>query len=342
MMSNITIYDIAKQCGVSPSTVSKVVNNYQAIPQETKDKIQKCMKDMNYIPNVGAKSLSKRTSRNVGVLAYFGLNMSPFKYTLFTEILDSFQSEVNANNYDLLFVSHNVDGRDGSFYQNCISRNVAGVILFGEMNSQEMMEVIDSRIPKVGFDYVGNKMTGVFSDNYDKMKEMTEHLIELGHRRIVFIHGEAASIITQERIRGFVDGMKDHGIEIKPETLVESKYLDVESIKNITKNVLRRVNVPTAIMFPDDRSAMQGLLALKEEGFKCPQDISVTGFDGIESSQIVSPHLTTVKQDSEKIGKTLAHKLIDLMEKKESAPEPIEVRGFLIIGESTGPVNSTK
>jgi len=337
-MSNVTIYDIAKKCGVSPSTVSKVVNNYEAIPQETKDKIQKCMKEMNYIPNVGAKSLSKRTSRNVGVLAYFGLNMSPFKYTLFTEILDSFQSEVNANNYDLLFVSHNVDGRDGSFYQNCISRNVAGVILFGDMTSPEMIEVIDSRIPKVGFDYMGPKMTGVFSDNYDKMKELTEHLLELGHRRIVFIHGEA-SIITEERIRGYVDAMKGRGIEVRPDSLVESKYLDVESIKNITKNVLHRINVPTAIIFPDDRSAMQGLLALKEEGFKCPQDISVTGFDGIESSQIVTPHLTTVKQDTEKIGKTLAHKLIDLMEKKETAPEPIEVRGFLIVGESTGPVN---
>jgi LacI family transcriptional regulator len=337
-MSNVTIYDIAKKCNVSPSTVSKVLNNYQAIPQETKDKILKCIKAMNYIPNVGAKSLSKRTSRNVGVLAYFGMDISPFRYTLFTEILDAFQSEVNANNYDLLFISHNVDGRNGSFYQNCISRNVAGVILFGDYGNPEMQEVIGSKIPKVGFDYMGELMTGVFTDNYVEMKNLTKHLINLGHKHIVFVHGES-NAITEERIRGFKDAIKEGGLEERADNLVETKYHDVESIKNITRNILHRISVPTAIMYPDDRSAMTGLSAIKEEGFRCPEDISVTGFDGIEASQIVSPHLTTAKQDAEKLGKTLAHKLIDLMEKKESNPEPIEVRGSIIVGESTGPIN---
>lgn len=337
-MSNITIYDIAKKCNVSPSTVSKVLNNYQAIPQATKDKILKCIKDMNYIPNVGAKSLSKRTSRNVGVLAYFGMDISPFRYTLFTEILDAFQSEVNANNYDLLFISHNVDGRNGSFYQNCVSRNVAGVILFGDYGNKEMKEVLESKLPKVGFDYMDDAMTGVFTDNYVEMKNLTQHLIDLGHKHIVFIHGESNKI-TQERIRGFQDALKEAGIDERSDSLVESKYHDVESIKNITRNIVHRISVPTAIMYPDDRSAMTGLSALKEEGIRCPEDISVTGFDGIEASQIVSPHLTTAKQDAEKLGKTLAHKLIALMEKKEDDSHGIEVRGSLIIGESTGPVN---
>lgn len=330
----VTIYDIALKCGVSPSTVSKVINNYEAIPEETKDKVRKCMKEMNYIPNVSAKSLAKRSSRNVGILAYLGLNISPFKHNLFIDVLDSFQSEMNANNYDLLFVSRNVDGRNGSFYQNCISRDVAGVLLFGDMTAPEMKEIINSSIPKVGFDYMGDQMTGVFSDNHEKMFALTNHLIKLGHKDIVFVHGEYNEI-TNLRIQGFKSALAQAGIPFKNSMLEESKYLDKESVRNVTSNIVHRVNVPTAIMFPDDISAIQGLGALREAGFSCPKDISITGFDGIQLSQTVSPHLTTIKQDSESIGKMLAQKLITIMQDKKTAPESIEIRASLLVGEST-------
>lgn len=330
----VTIYDIAVKCGVSPSTVSKVINDYDAIPQETKDKIRKCMKEMNYIPNISAKSLSKGSSRNVGILCYFGLNISSFKHNLFIDVLDSFQNEMNANNYDLLFVSRNVDGRNGSFYQNCISRDVAGVLLFGDMTNPEMTEVIRSSIPKVGFDYLGDQMTGVFSDNYEKMKEMTKHLIKLGHRDIVFVHGEFNDV-TNLRIKGYMDALSEAQIPFRDTMLEESRYLDKASVRNVTSNILRRINVPTAIMFPDDISAVQGLGAIREAGYSCPKDISITGFDGIQLSQIVSPHLTTVKQDSETIGRILAQKLITAMKDKKAKPELIEVRASFIVGEST-------
>lgn len=330
----VTIYDIAVKCGVSPSTVSKVINNYEAIPEETKEKVRKCMKAMNYIPNVSAKSLAKRSSRNVGILAYLGLNISPFKHNLFIDVLDSFQSEMNANNYDLLFVSRNVDGRNGSFYQNCISRDVAGVLLFGDMTAPEMKEVINSSIPKVGFDYIGDQMTGVFSDNREKMAALTTHLIKLGHKDIVFVHGEYNEV-TALRIEGFKDALANAGIAFKDSMLEESKYLDKESVRNVTSNIVHRVNVPTAIMFPDDISAIQGLGALREAGFSCPRDMSITGFDGIQLSQTISPHLTTIKQDSESIGKMLAQKLITIMQDKKTAPEQIEIRASLLVGEST-------
>lgn len=330
----ITIYDIAKKCGVSPSTVSKVINDYQAIPEETKNKIKKVMKEMNYIPNVSAKSLSKGTSRNVGILAYLGLDISPFKHNLFIDILDSFQSAMNDANLDLLFVNRNVDGQSGSFYQNCISRDVAGVLMFGDMTNSEMLEVINSPLPKVGFDYLGGAMTGVFSDNFQKMKEMTDYLIELGHKSIVFVHGEPNQI-TDLRISGFKAALEGAGIPFKDNMLVQSNYLAKESIINVTSNILHRINVPTAIMFPDDISAIQGLGAIRSAGLKCPEDISITGFDGIQLSQIVSPHLTTIKQNSSLIGKTLAKRLIAAMNDKKSVPELIEIPAVLLVGEST-------
>jgi LacI family transcriptional regulator len=330
----VTIYDIALKCGVSPSTVSKVINDYEAIPQETKDKVRRVMKEMDYIPNVSAKSLSKGSSRNVGILAFLGVGISPFKHNLFIDVLDSFQSEMNANNYDLLFVSRNVAGQNGSFYQNCISRDVAGVLLFGDLTCAEMQEVIHSSIPKVGFDYMGDQMTGVFSDNLEQMRLLTNHLIKLGHRNIVFVHGEYSDV-TNLRVAGFKKALAENGIEFKDSMLEESKYLDKDSVWNVTSNVLHRLNVPTAIMFPDDISAIQGLGAIREAGLSCPRDVSITGFDGIQLSQVVSPHLTTIKQDSETIGKVLAQKLIQGMKDKKTAPELLEVRASLIVGEST-------
>jgi LacI family transcriptional regulator len=332
----VTIYDIAVKCGVSPSTVSKVINDYEAIPEETKVKVRRAMAEMNYIPNVSAKSLSKGSSRNVGILAYFGMNISPFKHTLFTEILDAFQSEMNANNYDLLFVSRNVAGQSGSFLKNCISRDVAGVLMFGDFAEPEMQEVISSSIPKVAFDYMGEKMTGVYSDNYVEMKALTKHLLSLGHRKIVFVHGENNDV-TALRVQAFKDALAEAGVEFKDAMLQETRYLDEASVKNITTNILRRINRPTAIMFPDDYCAIQGLNAIRSEGLSCPDDISVTGFDGIPVSQVVSPHLTTVHQDVAKIGQVLAQKLIVEMKDKKAAPELLEVRGSLILGESTAP-----
>ena len=337
----VTIYDIAVKAKVSPSTVSKVINDYPSIPEETKAKVNRVMKQMNYIPDAGAKALSKGSSYNIGVLAYFGTNISTFRHALFTEILDSFQQEVNSRNYDLLFVSKNLTGRDGTFYQNCVSRSVAGALLFGDFEDEEMKEVIDSNIPKVAFDYMGDKMTGVYSDNYQKMKKMTKHLLDLGHRKIVFIHGEDSDI-TKYRVQGFKDAIAEAGIPFSDRMLLETLYTDADSVKNITMNLLRRANPPTAIMYPDDYSAMAGISTIREAGLRCPDDISVTGFDGLPIGQTFSPALTTVKQDTDAIGRLLAQKLIENMDDKENAhPELCEVRATFLPGSSTGPVKST-
>lgn len=335
-MRNVTIYDIAKKTKLSPSTISKALNDYPTIPEETKKKIARVCKEMGYIPNVSAKALSKKASRNIGILAYFGLDISPFKMPLFTGILDSFQQEMSERNYDLLFIGRSVAGREGTFYENCISRDVAGVLLFGRLDSEEMQEVIDSPLPSVGFDYGGSKITSVTSDNYASVKSLTKHLLKNGHRNIVFLHGED-NHPTRERIRGYLDAFKEAGIEAPREGLLEAKYLDKDSVKNLTANLLKRVNPPSAILFPDDSSAISGLEAIKEAGLDCPKDISVCGFDGIESSQIVTPHLTTVRQDVGKIGKTLARELILALEQREAySPRLIEVESALLLGQSSG------
>ena len=235
----VTIYDIAKKCGVSPSTVSKAVNDYPMIPEATKDKIYAAMAELDYVPNVSARSLSKRKSHIIGVLAYFGRQISPFKHPLFTEMLDSFQTAINAAGYELLLISHNVAGQKGSFLKNAISNDVAGVVLFGNFEHPEMKEILNSSIPKVAFDYVGNLCTNVSSQSKRDMRDLTKYLLSLGHRNVVFIHGED-SIVTRLRIEGFKEALEDAGLPFQESMLVEGRYLDTESAKNLTEKILNK------------------------------------------------------------------------------------------------------
>lgn len=331
----ITIYDIATKCGVSPSTVSKVINNYTSIPDKTKEKVLNTMKELDYIPNSSAKYLSKGSSNNVGILAFFGTSITPFKHALFSDILDHFQYEMNKNKYDLLFVSRMVVGKNETFYKNCISRRLDGVLMFGNMDNEEMKEVIESDIPSVGFDYVGDKMSGVFSNNYELMYKLTEHLLILGHKNIVYIAGDINDI-TARRVDAFKTALEKYGVPFSEDMVLQSKYVDFEDIEIITGNLMNRANRPTAIMYPDDYSASRGINVLTKRGFLCPQDISVTGFDGIELGQLITPKLTTAKQDTKKIGTILAKKLISKMnDKKSIQDELIEIPGSIIIGDST-------
>lgn len=330
----ITIYDIAKHCGVSSSTVSKVINNYESIPLKTKEKVFAAMKELNFVPNVGAVSLSKGRSFNVGILAYFGAKISPFKHHLFTDILDAFQEEMNRRNYDLLFISRNVMGKDETFYKNCISRRVDGVLILGDTKEKELAEVISSSLPSIAFDYLGEETSSVTSDG-DTTYKLVDYLIKLGHKKIAYISGDIENDITQVRFDEYKRCLKDHHIEYKKEYYKEARYFDTSSIDIIIDELFSLKERPTALMMPDDYSAIKVIKLLDKKGIKCPNDISVTGFDGLEIASMITPSITTMKQDTEEIGKALAKKLINLMKYKEEKKEIIKIDATLVVGEST-------
>lgn len=333
----VIVYEIAKYCNVSPSTVSKVLNNYDSIPETTRNKVLAAMKKLNYVPLASARELSKGKSFNVGILAYFGTHISPFKHSLFTNILDSFQVEMNAHNYDLLFISKNVCGKNETFLKNCITRHVDGVLLFGDTNEQELQEVINSNIPTVAFDYVGDKSSSVSSNNEELVTYLTEHLISLNHRRIAFIEGDVESKINQIRLNAYKKVLKSHNIPLDSDLIITSRYYETKNIKEILNRLLNLENKPTAIMFPDDYNAIKAIKEMKKIGLSCPNDISITGFDGIEVGQEITPSLTSAEQDVVNIGKTLAKELLKLMKNPSSINHYI-IKGNVIIGESTAAV----
>lgn len=330
----ITVYDIAKYCGVSPSTVSKVMNNYSSIPLETKNKILKAMKELDYVPNAGARTLSKGKSYNVGVLTYFGTNISPFKHSLFSDILDSFQFEMNKKNYDLLFISKNVRGKDASFLKNCLSRRVDGVLLFGDIKNSDLQDVLNSEIPSISFDYLGNNSSSVSSNNDEMTIKLVDYLVCCGHKKIAFIGGDTENDVSNIRLKAYKKALKKHKIKVDDNLIISGRYYETDNIEEIIKNLLKLKNRPTAIMFPDDYTAIAAIKIFSKLGLSCPNDISITGFDGITVGQLISPSLTTIKQDVKKIGQELAKELLKMLTNNTYEKKHIIVEGQLIEGES--------
>lgn len=330
----ITIYDIAKYCNVAPGTVSKVINNYPNVSEKTKEKVLKALDELHYLPNTLAKSLGSGKSYNVGVLMYTGEGTPFFKQNLFIDILESIRHYLESQNYDLLLVSKNVAGKSETYLDHCYARHIDGLVFFGDFTSPAMQDLIRSDIPTVGFDYVGNAISGVFSDNYEKMTLLIEHLIELGHRDIIFIHGEDNEI-TKARIKAFQDTLVRHRIGFDPAMLVQGQYCDINGMHDKTLEILSRPHRPTAIMYPDDYAAIGGKNAAYELNLSVPVDLSITGFDGITIGQVERPKLTTIRQDTQKIGEALAKKLLGIITKENAGQELICVEGEFIVGETT-------
>ncbi len=316
----ITIYDIAKAAGVAPTTVSKAFNNYVGVNDKTRKKIMDTAASLGYLPNVAARSLTTKRSNNIGVVIYIK-DSADLTHYLFIRILNKFKNVLASYGYDITLISkeHNILNSK-TFIDHCRMRQVDGILMFGDYSSEPMREILDSEIPSVGFDYMGSQCSGVSSNNSEKMKELTELLIKLGHRQIKYFCG-SENYVTAQRIEGFKAALDEAGISCSPDMITEVDYLDPEKSFDATEFMIEREKHFTAVIYPDDFSAIGGLKAFNKYGVRVPDDISVASFDGIEFAQITNPPLTTVKQDTDKIGEALANKLLKLIENKE---EPIE------------------
>ena len=162
-----------------------------------------------------------------------------------------------------------------------------------------------------------------------------DQLTALGHERIAYIHGEQHSAVTQKRLVGFYRACAAHGITVPDEYVIPGTYRDAIGCAKATRQLLSLPQRPTAILFPDDFSAIGGVQAIREEGLLIPRDISVAGYDGNLISQVMSPQLTTYRQDTEAMGKAAAELLIEEIESPRTAlPEQRLIAGSFARGES--------
>ena len=330
----ITIKDISRKCGVSPATVSKALNGYGDISEQTAELVRRTAKEMNYIPNIAARSLKTNNSHNLGVL-FVDETMCGLTHEYFATILNGVKDEAEKLGYDITFLSQSLGNRKLSFLEHCRYRKCDGVIIASvDFNNESVIDLVKSEIPTVTIDYSFDNINCVMSDNVEGAYALTKYLIEKGHKRIAFIHGEMTSVTTK-RLLGFYRAMSDYGVSVRDSYVVEGKYHDPLPSRKATRQLMEMKEPPTAIMYPDDYSYLGGMVELEKMKLSVPEDVSVVGYDGIPMSSILRPKLTTYYQDADRIGRMSARKLIDKIENSKTCiAEEIKVSGKFAEGYS--------
>lgn len=331
-----SIKDIAKICGVSVATVSKALNDKEDIGEETKKHIKEVAKKMGYFPQYYARAIRMNKSFNIGVL-FVDRAMSGLTHDYFSNILNSFKVTAESKGYDITFINSTKNLPKGkSYLEHCRYRGLDGVVIACiDFDYPEVIELVESDIPLVSVDYKFKNRVAVVSNNNVGMRELVEYIISKGHEKIAYITGESTSAVTKSRVESYKKTLKAHDIPLQEEYLIPCEYRNLQKASEYTKQLLEMDNPPTCIIYSDDYSAVGGINQIKSMGLRIPEDISVAGYDDIFIAGQLEPRLTTVRQDTEMIGKKAAEKLIALIENQKSvSTRPVVVNSCLEKGES--------
>jgi len=297
--------DIAKIAGVSRSTVSRVINNYPNVPDETRRKILEIIKENNYVPHASARMLAGVKNRVIGLFIIDMKVDSNGKQLTISSYFSPFTGAVIDNaskmGYNVLvsIVSKPKDYKKvkETFYNKTIS----GGIFIGESNDEpEIKEIINAGYKVALLDQnvksdeeVYKKCIVVNADSYGGAYNATKYLIDLGHTKIAHIAGAPGIFSTIERIEGYKKALTDAGISVKNNLIIKGNF-NLEGGYSATKKLLSK-DIPTAIFLSNDKMAIGAVEAIQAIGLSVPEDISIIGFDDIEVARYLKPALTTVR-----------------------------------------------
>lgn len=329
-----TIKELSLKCGVSISTVSKALNGYKDIGPATRELVIKTACEMGYFPDANARALKMKKTYNIGVL-YTDSSNQGLRNEFFAHILASFKERTAKQGYDITFIEHNFGNRKITYLEHCRQRNFDGVfIACAEFNDPEVLEVVNSDIPVVTIDHAFNDAISILSDNVEGMRQLVQYIVSMGHTKVAYIYGNKSSV-THNRLVSFNNVMQENGIITPEEYFIEGVYRRPERAEELTYELLKLPDRPTCIVAPDDYAALGVMNAIRKSGLRMPEDISVAGYDGIPVSQALEPRLTTIKQDSDKIGSEAAKRLVNLIESPmATALDNIYLKAQLIKGGS--------
>ena len=329
----VSLKQIAEKCGVSVASVSKALNNHKDIGENTKERIRQAAAELGYYPNAAARTLKTNRSYNIGVLFADAAN-SGLTHDYFAAVLESFKTAAESRGYDITFL--NTHSGTYSYLEACHQRSIDGVVIACiDFERPEVIELMESHIPVITIDFRYHTCSSVVSENKKGMQALTEYIIACGHTHIAYVHGDANSSVTQTRLEAFRTALAEHGIPVNESYILPSAYLDLETAAECTETLLSLPVIPSCIIYPDDTALLGGLNVLHNHGLKIPQDISVAGYDGLRVSRYVSPKLTTVHQNTERIGTEAAIQLIRQIEQTEtSSPVHLFINTDLVIGDS--------
>lgn len=334
----ITIHDVARESGVSYSTVSRVLNGFEFVKEETRTKVLATAEKLGYVANLQARSLAGGKTRIIGLLVP-GLDNG-----YIGEIVRGIDEEIAKFNYDLMLYTTRRRVGSEAHYVKAISNGLSdGVILIVPLFYHDyLVSLREHNFPYVVVDQIDPQFNSPVVDatNWQGAYDATRYLLDLGHRRIAFIKGLGGLQSASDRLAGYKAALNDCNV-IYDETLVVEGDFFTPSGYEAARQLIQQTPRPTAIFAANDLMAVGALQAIQEQGLSIPQDISLVGFDDIPQASIVHPRLTTVRQPLEQMGRVAVNLLIEQIEngnQVDLAPRRVTLATRFIERESCRPI----
>ena len=329
----VTIKDIAQHLNLAPSTVSKALNNYPHISEETKMRVLAASAELGYIPSAAARNLRRQRTDKIGFV--FNIALS-YINDYFAEVIAGATLAAEENDHNIILYTHEGDSPT-SLLNLYRKREVDGFILIWHHVSVDMINMLMAE--DVPFVILGRRVNHpqasyITPDNYKGARSLMQHLLDLGHTRIGFTTRPEMKLTHEDRFNAYKDALAEANISFDPTLVVETK-IEPNSGYLAMNELLDLAEPPTAVFAFHDLVAVDAQKAILEHGLTIPGDIALAGFDGLTASLITSPPITTVKQPLREIGKQSILALLSRIENNNQPPIRITLPVQLIPREST-------
>lgn len=332
----VTIREIAELAGVSIATVSRVVNGRDDVADETRELVQRVIREQGYTANRSARGLSAGRTGLVGVLvplvypAYFSAILAGAAEALYEQDLRL-----------LLSPTQHLHDREVSLLDRLMHGMTDGaLIVLPEESTEELVGLIAEGYRFVVVDpreRLQGRVPAVSAAHTSGAALAMRHLLELGHRRIAAVTGPRGWVATEDRRRGYHAALADAGILPEPDLEVEADF-EIGGGEQAAGHLLDLRDPPTAILAFNDNLAIGAIQAARARDVHVPTDLSVVGFDDVELATIVTPNLTTIRQPLAEMGRMAVSMLVRLLERQRFETLHVELGTSIVVRDSTGPV----
>ncbi|WP_125721340.1 LacI family DNA-binding transcriptional regulator [Flavobacterium ustbae] len=335
---HVTIYDIAERLNLATSTISRALKDHHSISDKTIKKVKKTAEEMGFVPNTLAAGLRGNKSRTIGVL------IPTITQPFLSSLISGIEIAARKSDYSVIIMqSHDSYEEEVKMAKSLYSSRVTGVICSLAMETKDtthFQQFSNNNIPLVFVDRVpkGFNTFRVVIDNYTAGYKATKHLIDQGCTRIAHMTaGAEFGNLYNERKRGYIDALSDHGLPLKEELIINLKTMTYDDGVKACNRLFSLKTPPDGLFAPGDILAVSAVQTAKKKGIKVPQDFAVIGFNNDPISEIIEPNISTVTHPAEKMGKAAANIVIDTIKshKEEEAKEITFLNTEVLVRESS-------
>lgn len=326
---NITIKDIARELGISPSTVSRALKDHPDISQATRDAVNELAERWNYRPNPIAISLKSGSSKTIGVI------IPDIVHYFFSTVISGIEDVVYQRDYNMILCQSNeMWEHEVKNIKTLLSSRVEGILASLSKTTSDLghyRSILEKDIPLVFYDRVADelKTDSVVIDDETGSYKAVIHLLRTGKKRIVHLAGPMQLAIARNRLNGYLRAMKEYRLTPSEEDIV--KCDDIKSAERLIPGLLKRTPRPDAFFAVNDLTAAQTLMIVKRHGLRIPEDVAIVGFTNSQISTLTDPALTSVDQKGFEIGQTAARLLIDRIENRRLTVQNKIITSELVI-----------